>query len=175
MFFGWHWECCVIYSSFCCFLMEILSLNSLFLWIQQSFSKLVWYNTLKWLSLTNTEFFSVYFCCLPVFFPTFLRLLSLAFSMHPLFRFPSFYKSVPVWSHTSPAPDCRQENQMLSELWALQGKTKGWLSIKMHFLLSEDKAVSGCWCLPREMDLLPELLTDFWLISSTLWKCFSRV
>lgn len=31
------------------------------------------------LSLTHSEFFSVYFCCFPVFFPTFLRLLSLAF------------------------------------------------------------------------------------------------
>lgn len=103
----------VIYSSFCCFLMENLSLISLFLWIQQWFSKLVWYNTLKWNFYTRFTFTYKYwvFQCLFLLFACvfphiFASSLSCLFHAPPPFHFPSFYKSVPVWSHTSPAPDC---------------------------------------------------------------------
>lgn len=72
--------------------------------------KLLWLTVLCFemkllLSQTRTEFSTVAFSCLPVFFHTFLHLLFLS-SPPPLPYFPSFYKSLPVRSHSSPAPDC---------------------------------------------------------------------
>lgn len=120
-------------------------------------------------SLINTEFSNVAFPHLPVFFLSFLSSFSCLFHVSsplppPLPCFLSFYKSLPVWSHISPAPDRVGRKIKCCQPW--KGKT-----------IKSDEASKFPFCC-RSTKLLPELealLTDFWIISTPHWKCFCRV